>query len=200
LESEQFNENYDESYTETLESEQVNENYEPEISEQNDIPYEQNESPYEQIEQETVEETPYNPDIIEWAIALYSYEAQVETEISFQEGDSIGILEWDTGSEGWSRGECEGRQGLFPTSYVQTNTQYQEGEDEYINYQDGTENEETIKKREEAQKRKEKRMQLREEMKTLKDELTLKTTKREQLEKEIADLSEKRKQEKKVHF
>ncbi len=59
----------------------------------------------------------YNPNILSWATALYAYQAQSEEEISFNENDVIGILEHQ--EDGWSRGELNGVQGLFPTSYVQ---------------------------------------------------------------------------------
>lgn len=53
------------------------------------------------------------------ATALFEYEASGEDEISFNEGDVITNIEMI--DEGWWRGECQGRYGLFPANYVQRN-------------------------------------------------------------------------------
>src|SRR5690606_24036091 len=58
-------------------------------------------------------DTHQNPNIIAWGTAIYSYTAQQEGELSFNEGDYIGILE-ELG-DGWSRGDLNGVEGLFPT-------------------------------------------------------------------------------------
>jgi hypothetical protein len=49
-------------------------------------------------------------------VALYSYESDQPTDLVFNGGDHITILE--TNEDGWWRGECNGREGWFPASYV----------------------------------------------------------------------------------
>jgi hypothetical protein len=51
------------------------------------------------------------------AIALYAYEAQSEGELTFKEGQKIIVLTKD--SSGWWMGELNSVTGLFPSSYVQ---------------------------------------------------------------------------------
>lgn len=49
-------------------------------------------------------------------VALYSYESDQANDLVFNGGDHITILE--TNEDGWWRGECNGREGWFPASYV----------------------------------------------------------------------------------
>uniref|UniRef100_UPI00358EDFF6 src substrate cortactin-like n=1 Tax=Myxine glutinosa TaxID=7769 RepID=UPI00358EDFF6 len=51
------------------------------------------------------------------AVAVYDYQAGVEDEISFDPGDVITKI--DMVDEGWWRGECNSRYGLFPANYVE---------------------------------------------------------------------------------
>jgi len=51
------------------------------------------------------------------ATALYAYEAQSDGELTFKEGAKITVLTKD--SSGWWMGELNGVTGLFPSSYVQ---------------------------------------------------------------------------------
>jgi len=51
------------------------------------------------------------------AIALYAYESQSDGELTFKEGAKITVLTKD--SSGWWMGEMNGVTGLFPSSYVQ---------------------------------------------------------------------------------
>lgn len=51
------------------------------------------------------------------ATALYDYQAGAEDEISFDPDDEITHVE--TIDEGWWRGMCKGKYGLFPANYVQ---------------------------------------------------------------------------------
>ncbi|CAE1332017.1 CTTN [Acanthosepion pharaonis] len=51
------------------------------------------------------------------AIALYDYEAADDDELSFQPDDIITGI--DRIDEGWWRGECHGKLGLFPANYVE---------------------------------------------------------------------------------
>lgn len=51
------------------------------------------------------------------ALALYDYEATADDEISFDPNDIITHIEQI--DEGWWRGLCKNRYGLFPANYVQ---------------------------------------------------------------------------------
>ncbi|XP_050303020.1 src substrate cortactin isoform X2 [Anthonomus grandis grandis] len=53
------------------------------------------------------------------AIALYDYQAAADDEISFDPDDLITHIEMI--DEGWWRGLCKGKYGLFPANYVQYN-------------------------------------------------------------------------------
>ncbi|XP_030756251.1 src substrate cortactin [Sitophilus oryzae] len=53
------------------------------------------------------------------AIALYDYQAAADDEISFDPDDVITHIEKI--DEGWWRGLCKGKYGLFPANYVQCN-------------------------------------------------------------------------------
>jgi hypothetical protein len=95
-----------------------------------------------------------------WGTAIYEYEAQTDKEISFQEGEQVNILQ-DHG-DGWSTGEVNGIQGLFPTEYVQVYSEvidenyYTENTD-YYNQDDAYGTSEMQKKNEEAAKKKQER-------------------------------------------
>uniref|UniRef100_A0A3Q0QXG8 Hematopoietic cell-specific Lyn substrate 1 n=1 Tax=Amphilophus citrinellus TaxID=61819 RepID=A0A3Q0QXG8_AMPCI len=51
------------------------------------------------------------------AIAIYDYEGEADDEISFNPDDIIHNIEMI--DEGWWKGQCHGRTGLFPAAYVQ---------------------------------------------------------------------------------
>ncbi|KAM8740667.1 src substrate protein p85-like isoform 1-T1 [Acanthopagrus schlegelii] len=51
------------------------------------------------------------------AVALYDYEGEADDEISFNPDDIITNIEMI--DEGWWKGQCHGRMGLFPAAYVQ---------------------------------------------------------------------------------
>ncbi|NXM03006.1 HCLS1 protein, partial [Tyrannus savana] len=51
------------------------------------------------------------------AVALYDYQGEGDDEISFDPDDTITHIEMV--DEGWWRGQCHGRVGLFPANYVQ---------------------------------------------------------------------------------
>jgi len=53
------------------------------------------------------------------ATAVYEYEATGDDELGFGEGEVI--INIEIIDEGWWRGECNGRYGLFPSNYVQAN-------------------------------------------------------------------------------
>ncbi|XP_053671803.1 src substrate cortactin isoform X2 [Anopheles nili] len=76
------------------------------------------EATVETVVQEEVEEfvlSPDNPGI--QAIALYDYQAAADDEISFDPDDKITHIEMI--DEGWWRGWCNNKYGLFPANYVQ---------------------------------------------------------------------------------
>ncbi|KAM4616561.1 uncharacterized protein ACJ7VT_009413 [Polymixia lowei] len=58
------------------------------------------------------------PEIQMCVRALYDYQAEDESEISFEPGDIISDVE--TVDKAWWRGCKDGRQGLFPANYVET--------------------------------------------------------------------------------
>ncbi|GAB6031279.1 hypothetical protein CHUAL_009079 [Chamberlinius hualienensis] len=51
------------------------------------------------------------------AVALYDYEAAADDEITFDPGDIITNIEMI--DEGWWKGDCRGKSGLFPANYVE---------------------------------------------------------------------------------
>jgi len=169
--------NYDEynegNYEET---ESYEEGYEEGYEEEYEEGYEYNEvTPYD------YDANDYNPNIIAWGVAIYRYEAQSENELTFNEGDWIGILE--ELPDGWSKGDYYGIEGLFPTSYVQKMEQTNE---DTTTPQPTEEDEEAIKKK------RERRDKLKAQMKEFKEELVSENKQRKQLEKELKELNEKK--------
>nr|XP_057943054.1 SH3 domain-containing protein 19 isoform X3 [Doryrhamphus excisus] len=57
---------------------------------------------------------------VEWAEALYAFDAKSPDELSFKQGDCILLSEHIDGQ--WSRGRLEDREGIFPKAFVQTYT------------------------------------------------------------------------------
>lgn len=51
--------------------------------------------------------------------ALYDHVAEAEDELSFNVGELIEVLA--TSDDGWWKGKCNGREGLFPVNYVDSN-------------------------------------------------------------------------------
>lgn len=49
-------------------------------------------------------------------VALFDYEGEEEDELTFSQGDVIGLLE-HTGQE-WGRGQIHGRVGIFPLNFT----------------------------------------------------------------------------------
>ena len=49
--------------------------------------------------------------------AIYTYVAQYEDELSFEEGDVITVLSKDEAD--WWKGELNGKSGVFPSNYVE---------------------------------------------------------------------------------
>jgi len=118
----------------------------------------------------------YNPNITAWGTTLYPYTAQSEGELSFNEGDLIGIIE-DL-PDGWSRGDVNGVEGVYPTNYVQRSEEPTEAEQ--VPHQD----------EEQQRARREKRDKMKEQMRELKSELVNQSKVRQQIEKEMRELTE----------
>jgi len=137
-----------------------------------------------------------NSNVISWATALYSYEAQQEGELSFNEGDVIGITAEH--EDGWSSGVFNGLEGAFPSNYVQKDpNQYNYDNDQYAEPQTNQTNTNQQLSAEVLQRRKENREKLKGEMKDLKESLAKQTELRQQLEKDVRELTEKKQRLKK---
>ncbi|TWW58790.1 SH3 domain-containing protein 19 ADAM-binding protein, partial [Takifugu flavidus] len=54
----------------------------------------------------------------EWVVALYDFAGNSEGDLSFQQGDRIQISRHMDG--GWSCGRLDGREGIFPTAFVES--------------------------------------------------------------------------------
>lgn len=57
-----------------------------------------------------------NERVLESCTAIYDFEATDDDQLEIKEGDVINVIE--KGDDGWWRGEKDGRQGIFPASYV----------------------------------------------------------------------------------
>jgi lipid-binding SYLF domain-containing protein len=53
------------------------------------------------------------------ATALYDYDAEVATDLSFKAGDSIAIIAMSQSTDDWWKGSCKGKTGQFPANYVE---------------------------------------------------------------------------------
>ncbi|XP_025771315.1 src substrate cortactin [Puma concolor] len=81
-----------------------------------DAVYEAAEAPgHYQAEENTYDE--YENDLGITAVALYDYQAAGDDEISFDPDDIVTNIEMI--DDGWWRGLCKGRYGLFPANYVE---------------------------------------------------------------------------------
>ncbi|GAA5872489.1 hypothetical protein JCM8547_006929 [Rhodosporidiobolus lusitaniae] len=60
---------------------------------------------------------PAQPRGLGYAVALYDFDAGQAEDLGFKEGDRIEVLE--VVSDDWYRGSLNGREGIFPASYVQ---------------------------------------------------------------------------------
>lgn len=55
---------------------------------------------------------------VEWVVALYDFAGNSEGDLSFQQGDRILISQHI--DSGWSCGHLDGREGIFPTAFVES--------------------------------------------------------------------------------
>lgn len=89
-----------------------------------DVIYEhpEEEEEVQQEQQQQANQVPFIPsgaDLGLTAIALYDYQAAEEDEISFDPDELITNIECI--DEGWYRGKCRGKIGLFPANFVEMN-------------------------------------------------------------------------------
>ncbi|KAI6661574.1 Guanine nucleotide exchange factor VAV2 [Oopsacas minuta] len=61
------------------------------------------------------------PPSVVYCQALYDFEANESSELSFRNGQNIKIINKETAHIGWWLGESDGRIGLFPANYVRLN-------------------------------------------------------------------------------
>ncbi|KAM9836759.1 LOW QUALITY PROTEIN: uncharacterized protein ACBR49_019187 [Aulostomus maculatus] len=59
-----------------------------------------------------------DPEVAEWAVALFDFPGQTSEDLSFHKGALIRVTE-HVDSE-WRRGQLEGREGLFPVAFTHT--------------------------------------------------------------------------------
>lgn len=64
---------------------------------------------------------PRKPGQVKVFRALYKYDANLADELSFDEGDTLYIL--DQSDNGWWKAKCGDKVGLIPNNYVEENTQ-----------------------------------------------------------------------------
>ncbi|GAA6228091.1 SH3 domain-containing protein 19 [Lates japonicus] len=57
---------------------------------------------------------------VQWVVALYDYAGKSENDLSFQQGDCILITQHINAE--WSCGRLNGREGMFPTAFVESTT------------------------------------------------------------------------------
>ncbi|KAM9315243.1 SH3 domain-containing protein 19 isoform 2-T2 [Pholidichthys leucotaenia] len=60
---------------------------------------------------------------VEWVVALYDYTGKTQDELFFQQGDHILVVKHT--DDNWGTGRLNGREGLFPWSYVEATTGHQ---------------------------------------------------------------------------
>lgn len=56
----------------------------------------------------------------DFVVALYSYQAQTEGDLSFSAGDRIEVVQKTGSQDDWWTGKVNGAQGIFPGNYVRT--------------------------------------------------------------------------------
>lgn len=71
---------------------------------------------------------------VEWVVALYDYAGNSEDDLSFQQGDSILLIQHINAE--WSCGRINGREGMFPRAFVEATTDQQPSN----NHQNGAAN------------------------------------------------------------
>jgi ankyrin repeat protein len=64
---------------------------------------------------------PRKPGHVEVVKAIYPYAAQNVDELSFEEGDTLYIIEKQ--DDGWWRAKCGKKEGLIPSNYIESSTE-----------------------------------------------------------------------------
>ena len=93
------------------------------------------------------------------ALVIFAYAPQYEGDLALAEGDKVRVI--SRGEDGWWEGECKGRRGRFPASYVQLDDDDAPAEgagDDAVmafNVEEGQEQEQEQEQEEEQQKQQE---------------------------------------------
>eukprot|EP01114_Cavostelium_apophysatum_P014553 TRINITY_DN3804_c0_g2_i1.p1 TRINITY_DN3804_c0_g2~~TRINITY_DN3804_c0_g2_i1.p1 ORF type:complete len:278 (+),score=95.91 TRINITY_DN3804_c0_g2_i1:136-969(+) len=133
-----------------------------------------------QVDSTTYDENYYNDPnagATEWVCAIYDHEGAEEGELSFKEGDWIGVLE-DYG-DGWARGFVEDREGHFPLNLTQKSDTTEVPAEAQLSVSV-----------EIQQKRRQQRELLKEELRNLKEVSAKQNQEKAKAEKEIRELTE----------
>jgi hypothetical protein len=82
--------------------------------------YEEEQEAYEEEAYEEEDEYPEETEggAVGTCKAIYDYEAENDTDLSFKEGDVINIID-DSDPSGWYEGELNGVRGFFPSNFVE---------------------------------------------------------------------------------
>jgi ankyrin repeat protein len=64
---------------------------------------------------------PRKPGHVQVVKAIYPYTAQNSDELSFEEGDTLYIIEKQ--EDGWWRARCGKKEGLIPSNYIESSTE-----------------------------------------------------------------------------
>ncbi len=67
---------------------------------------------------------------VEWAVALYDFAGSSDGDLSFQQGDTI-LITQHINTE-WSCGRLNGREGMFPSAFVESCTGMKFSRQRYI--------------------------------------------------------------------
>ncbi|XP_076004155.1 SH3 domain-containing protein 19, partial [Genypterus blacodes] len=57
---------------------------------------------------------------VEWVVALYDFVGNTDDDLSFQQGDNIQLIQHL--NDEWCQGKLNGREGTFPTAFVESST------------------------------------------------------------------------------
>ena len=68
-------------------------------------------------ENQTSAKSEVEPEVPPYAITIYPFVGETSSELSFREGETIFLHHWV--SPEWIQGECNGRIGIFPSTFVQ---------------------------------------------------------------------------------
>ena len=60
-----------------------------------------------------------SPKKLIYGVAQYDFKGETESELTFEAGTRLKILEKVDGAEDWQCGELNGHRGMFPAAFVQ---------------------------------------------------------------------------------